>query len=40
LKSGGVKIPDDKSRTGQGAVEVPGEGEAAVFVVVEALEFL
>lgn len=25
---------------GQGAVEVPGEGEAAIFVVLEALEFL
>ena len=25
---------------GEGAVEIPGEGEAAVFVVLEALEFL
>jgi hypothetical protein len=25
---------------GEGAVEIPGEGEAAVFVVLEALELL
>ncbi len=29
-----------KDVLGEGAVEVPGEGEAAVFVLLEALEFL